>query len=457
MNCFAELVIAENKTAGLADASLRPDIALLQVPGEQPFRAVLASPMRTDGEPFGAVAIYSRQKQEWTTVQFRLAEWLAAQCAHILETLRLQEHLRESEERYQRLANMAPIPLCFVNKNGELSYFNDRFIQVFGYTHDDVPTLKEWWQLAYPEEKYRRWVVETWESAVRRAAETKTDIEPIEYHVTCKDGTVRVVVISGITIEDNFLATFIDVTERKRAEEALRQTAEDLARSNKDLEQFAYVSSHDLKEPLRMVTGFMSLLKERCQGKLDAEADQYISFAAEAALRMQGLIDDLLAYSRAGRGKVNEPTDVGAVLDRVMQSLTISIQESGAALTHDPLPTITSNAVELTQVFQNLIGNALKFKGERKPEIHIGAQRQARQWLFTIRDNGIGIDPQFAERIFMIFQRLHTREQFPGTGIGLAICKKIVERHGGRIWMESQPGKGSTFCFTLPGNEKEKD
>jgi PAS domain S-box-containing protein len=241
-----------------------------------------------------------------------------------------------------------------------------------------------------------------------------------------------------------------NITNRKQADEALRRTAEDLARSNKDLEQFAYVASHDLKEPLRMVTGFMGLLKDRCQGKLDAKSDEYIAFASDAASRMRGLIDDLLAYSRAGRGEMTERTEVGAVVDGVLKTLSISIQESGAAVTCDSLPAITSNAVELTQVFQNLIGNAVKFKGERKPEIHVGARRQPGRWLFTVRDNGIGIDPQFAERIFMIFQRLHTREQYPGTGIGLAVCKKIVERHGGRIWVESEPGKGSTFCFTIP-------
>ena len=172
---------------------------------------------------------------------------------------------------------------------------------------------------------------------------------------------------------------------------------------------------------------------------------------------MQALIDDLLAYSRAGRGDMTERTDIGAVLDKVLKTLTISIEESGAVVTHDPLPTITSNPVELTQVLQNLIGNAIKFKGSGKPEIHVGAQRQPGGWLFTVRDNGIGIDQQFADRIFMIFQRLHTREQYPGTGIGLAICKKIVERHGGRIWMESQPGKGSTFCFTIPDKGKGQE
>ena len=253
---------------------------------------------------------------------------------------------------------------------------------------------------------------------------------------------------------DGTVILFIDLTRlrkvEKEAAEALRRTAENLARSNKDLEQFAYVASHDLKEPLRMVTGFMSLLKDRCQGKLDAQAEEYIFLAADAAARMQGLIDDLLAYSCAGGGTLSERTDIGAVLESVLKGLTISIRESAAVITHDPLPAITANGVELTHVFQNLIGNAIKFKGERQPEIHIGARHQPGHWLFTVRDNGIGIDPQYADRIFMISQRLHAREQYPGTGIGLAICKKIVERHGGRIWVESQLGKGATFCFTIP-------
>ena len=172
---------------------------------------------------------------------------------------------------------------------------------------------------------------------------------------------------------------------------------------------------------------------------------------------MLGLIDDLLAYSRAGRGKATEPTDVAAVVAKVLKGLTVGIQESGAVVTHDPLPTITANPLELTQVFQNLIGNAIKFKGQRKPKSTSAPSGRTDGWLFSVRDNGIGIDPQFADRIFMIFQRLHTREQYPGTGIGLAICKKIVERHGGRIWVESQPGEGATFYFTIPDQGKEQE
>ncbi|HBA82812.1 MAG TPA: hypothetical protein DCZ95_01840 [Verrucomicrobia bacterium] len=244
-----------------------------------------------------------------------------------------------------------------------------------------------------------------------------------------------------------------------RAEQALRRTAEELARSNQELEQFAYVASHDLKEPLRMVTGFMSLLKSRCQGQLDDKADEYISFATEAATRMQELIDALLSYSRVGRGNATESVAAAQAVERALGNLQIQREESGAAITMDSLPTVQVNAVELTQVFQNLIGNALKFRRpDAAPRVHIGVREIGGEqacaprssWLFTVQDNGIGIDPTFANRIFMIFQRLHTRDEFPGNGVGLAICKKIVERHGGKIWVESEPGKGAAFCFTLP-------
>ena len=260
---------------------------------------------------------------------------------------------------------------------------------------------------------------------------------------------------------ETLAAAFMAALLRKRAESALRvahdelehrvreRTAE-LQRSNEELEQFAYVASHDLQEPLRMVSSFVELLAKDYGGQLGSDADRYIHFAVEGASRMQALINDLLQYSRVGtRGKQLRPTPCDAVVETAVANLQAAIAEAGATVTHDPLPTVLADETQLMQLFQNLIGNAIKFRGGRPPRVHVGAEPRDGEWAFSVRDNGIGIDPQFAERIFLIFQRLHEREKYPGTGIGLAICKKIVERHGGRIWLDSAPGRGSTFHFTL--------
>jgi PAS domain S-box-containing protein len=244
---------------------------------------------------------------------------------------------------------------------------------------------------------------------------------------------------------------FRDITARQRAEEKLRLILADLGRSNKDLEQFAYVASHDLQEPLRMVSSYTQLLARRYQGQLDATADKYIGYAVDGANRMQSLIEDLLAYSRVGtRAKGFGPVDCTAVLDQALANLKVAIEKSGAVVTHDPLPSVVHDNLLLVQLFQNLIGNAIKFQVETPPRIHVSVEEKGAEWVFAVGDNGIGIDPQYAERIFTIFQRLHTNEEYSGTGIGLAICKKIVERRGGRIWVESRPGTGSTFYFTVP-------
>jgi light-regulated signal transduction histidine kinase (bacteriophytochrome) len=243
-----------------------------------------------------------------------------------------------------------------------------------------------------------------------------------------------------------------DITERRRAEESLRRTVEELERSNKELEQFAYVTSHDLQEPLRQVRAFVQLLRERYGDRFDGKAGQYMQFIYNGAERMSNLVADLLEYSRVGsRERKRDPVLCQPSLDAALRNLAASIEEAGARITCDLLPTVTADPTLLTQLFQNLIGNAVKFRWEDvQPAIHVGARREDDHWLFWVRDNGIGVPPEHAERIFQIFQRLHTRDKYPGTGIGLAISKKIVERHGGRIWVESQPGRGSTFYFTLP-------
>ncbi len=242
-----------------------------------------------------------------------------------------------------------------------------------------------------------------------------------------------------------------DITEMKDAEEKLGEERNLLARSNAELEQFAYVASHDLQEPLRAVASCVQLLQKRYQGKLDERADEFIAHAVAGTKRMQALITDLLAYSRVGtKTHPFEQANCAEVLVEALSNLTVAIEESGAVIIPEGLPTVTADASQLAQVFQNLIGNALKFRAEgRRPEIRVTARREADEWIFSVADNGIGIEPQYFERIFRMFQRLHTRSRYPGTGIGLAICKKIVERHGGRIWLESQPERSTTFFFTL--------
>ncbi len=252
------------------------------------------------------------------------------------------------------------------------------------------------------------------------------------------------------------------IAERERAQAELKALNEalehrvadrtrELKRSNEDLEQFAYVASHDLQEPLRMVASFTQLLARRYEDKLDKDGREFVHFAVDGATRMQTLIHDLLAYSRVGtRGKPFEPVDLNHILSRVLVNLKVAIDESQAEITHDPLPTVTADATQMTQLLQNLLGNALKFRGGKPARVHLGVVRKGSDWAFSVRDQGIGIDPKYFDRIFVIFQRLHSRADYPGTGIGLALCKKIVERHGGRIRVESVEGQGTTFHFTIP-------
>lgn len=238
----------------------------------------------------------------------------------------------------------------------------------------------------------------------------------------------------------------------RQTQKELRSSVAELTRSNKDLQQFAYVASHDLQEPLRMVASYTQLLQKRFKGKLDADADDFIGYAVEGAKRMQRLITDLLTYSRVTtQGNAFQPVDCHAVFGQAVNDLRLAIEEAGAAVTYDRLPVVMGDAAQLGQLFQNLVFNAIKFRrDEEPPRVHAAAALRQGEWLFSIRDNGIGIDPQYADRIFVIFQRLHNPDEYPGTGIGLALCKKIVEHHGGRIWVESQLGQGATFCFTLP-------
>ena len=272
-----------------------------------------------------------------------------------------------------------------------------------------------------------------------------------------RDGHLTPVIYNASVYKDEngavtgVFAAARDITELKKAEDALKEKMIEVERSNAELQQFAYVASHDLQEPLRMVASYVKLLDRRYGDKLDQDAKDFIGYAVEGSTRMQQLINDLLTYSRVGtKGKPFEPVDLEAVFAGIMDNLKVTIQESNATITHDPLPTIMADDLQMLQLFQNLVSNGIKFHGDELPRVHVSAKLVGDFWQFAVSDNGIGIDPEYFNRIFIIFSRLHTRAEYPGSGIGLAICKKIVERHGGRIWLESEPGKGSTFLFTIP-------
>ena len=287
--------------------------------------------------------------------------------------------------------------------------------------------------------------------AVRQGTEAKAELRNYR-----KDGSLfwNELYIAPVKDQRGRLTHFIgiqtDVTQRKDQETELAHKTRELAQSNAELRQFAYVASHDLQEPLRMVASYTQLLGKRYQGKLDKDADEFIGYAVDGATRMQRLIRDLLEYSRVGSENQSfEQTDCEVVFRQVLENLSESIRERHAGVTHDPLPIVQANPTHLTQVFQNLVGNALKFQGDAPANVHVGARALPDGWEFSVRDNGVGIPADQLDRIFAIFQRLHRQDEYPGTGIGLAICKRIVEKYGGKIWVESQPGKGSTFYFTL--------
>ncbi len=368
----------------------------------------------------------------------------------------LEEALRKSEEQYRLLAeNMSDLIWVADPHFSRFTYVSPSVERLLGYTREEFVNLP--WEtfltpasLTRGKEHLRR-IMES--AATGRSVE----IPPLELQNIRKDGTIIwTEVVYNLIVDDAGAVVATqgvtrDITKRKEAEEELARKASELARSNAELEQFAYIASHDLQEPLRMVASFTELLARRYKGKLDSDADEFIAFAVDGANRMKQLINDLLAYSRVGtRAKPFARIDCRDVFDRAVSNLTVAIREQGATVKAGPLPTIMGDAVQLTQLFQNLIGNALKFRGPESPLIEVAAASHCDGWLFSVRDNGIGIDSQFFERIFAVFQRLHRKEDYPGTGIGLAICRKIVERHGGRIWVESEWGKGATFYFTMP-------
>src|SRR6202051_4635181 len=366
---------------------------------------------------------------------------------------------KESGAKYRGLLEAAPDAMVVVNRSGEIVLLNVQAEKQFGYRRDELVGQKV--KNIIPEGFAERLIADGTRSAAEALAQQIGT--GIELSGRRKDGSEFPIEIMLSPLEnvDGILVTAAirNISVRKDADLHLVQKVEELNRSNEELQQFSYVASHDLQEPLRMVASYPQLLASRYKGKLDGDADEFIDFAVDGCNRMQRLIQDLLAYSRSGTdGKALQKRSSEDALNNALKNLSGTIAESGAVVTHDALPAITTDDTQLAQVFQNLGGNALKYRGTEVPTVHISAARKGlEEWTFSVRDNGLGIEAQYFERIFVLFQRLHGRTEFKGTGIGLAICKKIVEGLGGRIWVESQVGKGSTFYFTLPGKDLKND
>lgn len=367
----------------------------------------------------------------------------------ITERKTAEEALRRNQDMLNNILASSPMGIAYF-EDGKLKWCNQALASIFLEAQQENLIGKSSRDFCSSEDECQR-LRQMFYDALSEGKPAAADVSLRRGDGSVFFGHVKLCSFDSTRPEKGIIVTISDISDRKRAEKELRTRTADLERSNKDLEQFAYVAAHDLREPLLAVSAYLKVLERRYNNKLESGARKLIGSAVDAAMRMDTLIQCLLAYSRlASDIPLLEPVDLETVLDTAQANLQPVIEGSGAAVSRDPLPIVPGNAPQLVQLFQNLIGNAIKFCGDKAPEIRVSAIRESAEWQISVRDNGIGIEPPFFERIFLIFQRLHTGMEYPGTGIGLANCRKIVERHGGRIWVESEPGKGSTFFFTLP-------
>jgi PAS domain S-box-containing protein len=414
------------------------------------LRSAFALPIRLGEEVLGALEFFHRdtlQPDDWL---LKTGVAIGLQIGHFMARTQAERELRQSEARFRSLTGLSSDWYWEQDEELRLTFMSSRFVERTGV--DPAPFIgRKRWEEPAPNLTEADW------ARHKAQLERREPFFDFEMERVSPDGNSVWLAVSGEPVfEDRkfrgYRGVGTDITERKRAQVVLRAAYDELARSNAELQQFAYVASHDLQEPLRMIGSYTQLLERRYGEKLDSDAREFMDFIVDGATRMKQLIEDLLAYSRVGtRGKELRPVHAQGALDRALINLRAAIESSDAQITHDALPEVKADDTQLTQLLQNLIGNAIKFrKKDESIRIHVGVQDAGEEWRFSVSDNGIGIEPQYFERIFMVFQRLHTRDEYPGTGIGLAICKKVVDRHRGRIWVESVYGKGSTFVFTLP-------
>lgn len=385
-------------------------------------------------------------------IQFQGEELLACWFHDISERQQREDVLRQSERQFRHLAEALPQLVWIAAPDGSIQYCNARCHEYSGLPSEELKA-DLWTRLLHPDDHQK--TVDRWQYSVRTG-------EPYEIEYRLRrgsDGAYRWFLSRAVPVRDDtgevlrWFGTSTDIEPQKQSEEELRRVMDELTRSNRELEQFAYIASHDLQKPLRKVSGYVQILRRKYRGRLDEKADIYIGYASEGALRMQQLINDLLAFSRIGRSSASLPVDLNAAFATAVADLAGEIESSGAEVTSDVLPTVTGDRDQLNLLLRHLIDNALKYRTPgTPPRIHLAARRIDGEWEFSVRDNGIGIEPRFFGKIFLIFQRLHSREEYSGTGIGLAIVKKILDRHHGRVWVESHPGEGSTFYFSLPSD-----
>jgi PAS domain S-box-containing protein len=419
--------------------------------GHVRLRNVLFAPMIIQEKTIGLFGL-ANKPEGFTDNDAKMATAFGELAGIALINKRTEEALREERDKVKNYLDIAGVIIVIIDSDQKVSLINKKGCEILGYAEKDI-IGKKWFNNFIPK-RIRDEVKATFNKLMTG------EIKPVEYFenpILTKDNEERIIAWHNTFLrnEDSKIVATLssgeDITDRKKAEDERRWLTSELKRSNADLQQFAYAAAHDLQEPLIGIAGFGKLLSKQYKGKYDAKADELIAFINDGVKRMQHLIKDLLEYSRIGTERTKfKLIDSSMPLALALANLQRSIEENGVVITYDTLPEVFAVSSQLSMLFQNLIGNAIKFRTKAPPNVHISVERNEDEWVFSISDNGLGIDPSKTESIFVVFNRLHSKEEYPGTGIGLAICKKIVERHSGRIWVESKPGKGSTFFFTLP-------